>query len=111
VAEDIPSARVGLQRLSRLEHLEDSEREALAAIADPVAGQATSRAHEQGVQEVRTEIRLGKAAHEIMAFAEECKADLIVMGRRGLGSAADLLLGSVSSRVAERADCACLTVK
>lgn len=43
--------------------------------------------------------------------AEQEKFDLIVVGSRGLGSAASFLLGSVSKRVVSKANCDVLVVK
>jgi nucleotide-binding universal stress UspA family protein len=43
--------------------------------------------------------------------AEQEKFDLIVVGNRGLGSAASFLLGSVSKRVVSKASCDVLVVK
>ncbi len=48
-------------------------------------------------------VRTGNPAAEIMAQAEECNADVIVMGMRGIGGAQKLLLGSTSQHVLERA--------
>ncbi len=53
--------------------------------------------------EVRTVIRAGDAAQEIMAEAVEGGHDLIVVGNRGLAGAKALLLGSVPLTVAEYA--------
>ena len=53
----------------------------------------------------------GDPAGNIMAAAEHEKAELVVMGRRGLGNVAGLVMGSVSHKVAHLAECACLTVK
>ncbi len=39
------------------------------------------------------------------------KADLVVMGTRGIGEFKGLLLGSVSHKMSARANCAVLTVK
>lgn len=44
-------------------------------------------------------IRMGDPADNILAEADLTEADLIVIGRRGLGSFAELLLGSVSRKV------------
>lgn len=43
--------------------------------------------------------------------AEQENFDLIVVGNRGLGSAASFLLGSVSKRVVSKASCDVLVVK
>jgi nucleotide-binding universal stress UspA family protein len=41
----------------------------------------------------------GDVAAQIRAHAEQCKADMIVMGSRGHGAVAGLLLGSVANKV------------
>jgi nucleotide-binding universal stress UspA family protein len=53
----------------------------------------------------------GDARHVILAAAEEWHADLAVLGARGLGAVAGLLLGSVSLAVARHAPCSVLVVK
>jgi nucleotide-binding universal stress UspA family protein len=49
--------------------------------------------------EIKTELLLGNAADEIVAFADSIDADLIVLGSRGHGAIASALLGSVSRDV------------
>jgi nucleotide-binding universal stress UspA family protein len=44
-------------------------------------------------------VRVGDPAHEILLQAEECNADVIVMGMRGVGTTHKLLLGSTSEHV------------
>jgi nucleotide-binding universal stress UspA family protein len=53
----------------------------------------------------------GDPAHAILDYSEKIKADLIVAGRRGLGRFAGLLMGSVSQKIGQLADCAVMTVK
>lgn len=52
----------------------------------------------------------GDPASKTLAVAQQIEADLIVMGRRGLGALSSLALGSVSQSVARDAKCPCLTV-
>ena len=54
--------------------------------------------------------KLGDAAAVITEYAKECRADLIVTGRRGLGSIGSFVQGSTTLRVNHLAKCACLSV-
>lgn len=85
--------------------------EILQKIGDRIAEHARQRLEECGVEQVTTQVIDGKPAENIIVAAEHENADLIVMGRRGLGDIAGLLMGSVSHKVTHLADCACLTVK
>lgn len=58
----------------------------------------------------RAEVRIGSAVEEILSFAEERTADLIVLGTHGRGPIGHLFLGSVAERVVRRARCPVLTV-
>lgn len=53
----------------------------------------------------------GSPAVTILDFEKELKADLIVMGSRGLGLVKGVLLGSVSQYIVEQATCPVLVVK
>jgi nucleotide-binding universal stress UspA family protein len=55
--------------------------------------------------------QLGKPAEEIMKVASKQHTDLIVMGAKGLGAIARFLLGSVSTRVVQHANCSVLVVR
>ena len=55
-------------------------------------------------------LQMGSPAEVIVSIAEEQKADLIVMGARGLGPIKERLLGSVSHRILTLAHCATLIV-
>lgn len=59
---------------------------------------------------VETQLIEGPAAPAILRVAQEDGCDLIVLGSRGRGQLSGLLLGSVSSVVAQRADCPVLIV-
>ena len=49
--------------------------------------------------------RFGGSAGEILSLAQKGDYELIVMGRRGRGAAAKLLLGLVSDKVVRAATC------
>jgi nucleotide-binding universal stress UspA family protein len=55
--------------------------------------------------------RSGDPATEIIRTAREQKADLIIIGARGLGQLGGLILGSVSERVLHAAHCPVLVVR
>ena len=69
-----------------------------------------AEAAKSGCGVVETVMPKGDAAKEILALADKIGADLIVTGRRGLGSVASLMLGSTSQRISHDAECAVLTV-
>ncbi|MDJ0945662.1 MAG: universal stress protein [Kiloniellales bacterium] len=66
---------------------------------------------ERGVNEVSTAIRDGDPSTELLRAAETGKYDMIIMGRRGLGSLKGLFMGSVSQKISSLANCAVVTVK
>lgn len=55
--------------------------------------------------QVRTEVREGHVAEQILAMAEEEKVDLIVVGSRGMSALDRFLLGSTSFKVLKHAPC------
>jgi nucleotide-binding universal stress UspA family protein len=57
------------------------------------------------------EIRQGNPAKTILDYAEETKADLIVIGSRGLNSFGEFVLGSVSHNVMQHAKIPVLVIK
>lgn len=56
-------------------------------------------------------ISVGDPAEVIVQFAHDQQCDQIVMGTRGLGGLARLLLGSVASRVIQLADVPVMLIK
>jgi nucleotide-binding universal stress UspA family protein len=61
--------------------------------------------------EVHTELIEGDAAEAIIEVARTRNSSLIVMGSRGLGRLAGLVLGSTSQKVVSHAPCPVLTVR
>jgi len=71
---------------------------------------AKTVATEHGVKITESHTEHGNPAERLIACAEQCGADLIVTGRRGLGSVGTLVLGSTTQSVNHHATCACLSV-
>ena len=61
--------------------------------------------------EVTTKIAVGHPADQVLKFAKEINADLIVVGQRGGSKVANWLLGDVSKRISSYASCSVLIVK
>jgi universal stress protein A len=68
-------------------------------------------ARDTGVPGVRSTIRMGLAAHEIVELAKELDADLIVIATRGYEAWKHLVIGSTTARVARAAPCPVLVVR
>lgn len=54
--------------------------------------------------------RIGKAYAEIIRYAEEINADLIVMGRQGRGALESIFFGTVAEKVVKKAKCPVLVI-
>ncbi len=64
-----------------------------------------------GGRVAQAHLRVGGAAEEIVALAEDVGAGLIAMGSRGRGGIRRALMGSVSERVVRHAHCAVLIIR
>ncbi|CQR46521.1 Stress response protein NhaX [Paraliobacillus sp. PM-2] len=64
-------------------------------------------------QNIPYEIKIlhGEPGPAIVKFANENKVDICVIGSRGLNSLQEMVLGSVSHKVAKRVECPVLIVK
>jgi nucleotide-binding universal stress UspA family protein len=72
---------------------------------------AAGEAKQNGVEEVQTHAREGDPADAIIDVAEEIKADLIVVGNKGMTGARRFLLGSVPNKVSHHAPCSVIIVR
>ncbi len=80
------------------------------AHVDTTLGDAASVAAEAEV-EVETYARQGDPADAILDVAEERKADLIVVGNKGMTGARRFLLGSVPNKISHHAPCGVLIAR
>jgi nucleotide-binding universal stress UspA family protein len=81
---------------------EEHQRKVLAEAKDVLA--------QHGI-DAPTASPVGDAATEIIRTARDSKADLVVLGARGLNTLKRLVLGSVSTKVLHDAPCDVLVVK
>jgi len=88
----------------------DPSQEALEK-AKRTAAEAAEKIASSGLSVSDVAVRSGVPANEILNYAEEIRADLIVVGSRGLSTIQRLVLGSVSQTVASRARVPVLIVK
>lgn len=82
-------------------------RDDVLAMLDQTAADARS----SGVSEVETFARQGDPADAIVDVAEEQKADLIMVGNRGMTGKQRFVLGSVPNEISHTAPCSVLIVK
>ncbi len=76
-----------------------------------VLANAERAARRKGVEYVSTAIEDDDPAKAILRLVDTGKYDLIVMGRRGIGGLKGLLMGSLSHKISNMADCPVVTVK
>jgi nucleotide-binding universal stress UspA family protein len=82
-----------------------------AMTADTKKTLARIRAKAEGVSPLKTIIKYGRPAEEILAEAVRMKADIIVAGSHGRHGAGKFFMGSVSSKLVDHAQCSVLVVK
>jgi nucleotide-binding universal stress UspA family protein len=83
---------------------------AVTASANETLGQVVERLGSSG-RSVDGSVLRGRAASTIIDDAREFRADLVIVGSRGHGAIATLLLGSVSSEVVDHAPCPVLVAR
>ena len=71
---------------------------------------AAAEARKEGI-EVQTHAVEGDPAEGILSVAEETKADLIVVGNKGMTGARRFLLGSVPNNISHHAPCSVIIVR
>jgi len=73
--------------------------ELMTSMSAKMLTDARERARSHGVKMIRLESRSGEIAPTIIDVAQEKQVDAIVVGKRGMGRVAGLLLGSVSQKL------------
>lgn len=116
----LPVRLVHVARLSQA-HSADVRRIHIADIEQAAGGQpefelaadllnrSLARAGEREV-EIEPVLLGGEPADALLRYLKECDRPILVMGRRGQGRLAELLLGSVSDQVIRHAECPVMVV-
>jgi len=110
VVRDAGAPDAGMEAFAAMEHIHEpvpalhieAARDGLSALRDSLM--------QQGSAKVTVEAAAGDPAEQIIGFARDDRADLIVLGSRGHGRLAGLLLGSVAQKVVALAGCPVLVV-
>ncbi len=100
-----------LKKFATAEHMATIDADLLKKGAQYLLAGALGAARKAGLKEVEIETDEGPIARTIVARAKSFKADLIVIGSRGMGDVEGLLRGGVSHRVEMLAKCPVLVVK
>ncbi len=100
-----------LKEFAKAEHMATIDADLLKKGAQHLLAGALDTARKAGVKQVEIETEEGPIARSIVARAKSFKADLIVIGSRGMGDVEGLLRGGVSHRVEMLAKCPVLVVK
>jgi nucleotide-binding universal stress UspA family protein len=110
VVRDLPGPDPGREVYARTEHINESEEvlalDALRGRLDEICDRAVSK----GAPKTNVDVLTGDAAEELIAYARDGQADLLVMGSRGHGRLVGLLLGSVVQKLVGLAPCPVLVV-
>ena len=92
--------------IRRLAQTDVDVSEARHALIRKILEAAEARAKHAGVTDVSLVSDHGDPAEAILAVAKREAVDLMVIGRRGVGAISQLLLGSVSKSIVDKAPCA-----
>jgi nucleotide-binding universal stress UspA family protein len=96
--------------IKNLARSEQDVGEALELISNQILQQAKERARRIGAPTIVLQSAWGDPAEAIIEAARREHADAIVVGRRGRGRLAGLLLGSVSGKLVNLAPCTVIVV-
>lgn len=83
----------------------------LEMIGQDIVAEAMDIVRAKDFTAVEGSVSIGNPAQQITDKAKDLKADLIVMGSRGMGDFKSLLVGSVSHKVMQHAPCTCVVVR
>jgi nucleotide-binding universal stress UspA family protein len=111
VGDRPPELDAAVEQYAHSEHMRTTEAELVLTMADNILDNARNEARTKGAMRIVAEPAFGDPAEQIVAVARDRQADLIVVGSRGHGRLAGLLLGSVAQSVVSLSRCAVVVVR
>ena len=100
-----------LKKAPELEEFANKREDILKQVAETILDEAKARAKKDGAKKIQTAIGTGDPASSIIGFTRRRNIDTIVVGTRGLGKVKEILMGSVSRKVANSAEANCFIVR
>ena len=100
-----------MKKAPELEEFANTREDLLRQVAETILQEAQASAKKGGAKKVQTAIGSGDPASSIIGFAKRRNIDTVVLGTRGLGKVKEILMGSVSRKVANSADTNCFIVR
>jgi nucleotide-binding universal stress UspA family protein len=94
------------EEAQQLVRTEGSVGDVLEALTTQTLKAAEARARHLGVSQIELRVGWGDVTRSLIDIAKDGPVDMIVVGRRGRGQLAGLLLGSVSQKLVSLAPCA-----
>lgn len=98
------------EQARQLARAEGNFGDALEALTAQTLKAAEARARDLGVSRIELRTGSGDVAQSLISIAAGSAVEMIVLGRRGHGQLAGLLLGSVSQKLVSLAPCAVVVV-
>jgi nucleotide-binding universal stress UspA family protein len=100
-----------LKKMAEVEKIAGARTDVLDFVGRKILGDAETRAAKKGADKVKSSLEHGDPATVILRYAKRHKAELIVLGTRGLGQVKGMLMGSVSRKVTNLAETSCLIIR
>jgi nucleotide-binding universal stress UspA family protein len=100
-----------LKKMAEVEKIAGARSDVLDFVGRKILSESESRALKKGATKVKSFLDHGDPATVILRYAKRRKADLIVLGTRGLGQVKGMLMGSVSRKVTNLSEISCLIIR
>jgi nucleotide-binding universal stress UspA family protein len=100
-----------VKKAPELEDFANAREDILRQVAENILNEAQARAEKGGAKKIQTAIGSGDPASSVIGFTKRRNIDMIVIGTRGLGKIKEVLMGSVSRKIANSAEANCLIVR